>query len=166
MERVLIIGCPGSGKSTLARELAKKTGLPIVHLDKLRWRPFWQTAPQEEFDVALAEETEKDRWIIDGNYRRTLESRLQRADTVFFLDYSRWVCLSGWFVRMLSPKARKRPDMPENCREKPEKEFFCYIWNFRKKSAPGLYEVLSRHPDKTVYVLKNRRQAKKLLEKL
>lgn len=166
MQRVLIIGCPGSGKSTLARQLSEKTGLPIVHLDRLRWRPYWQTAPKEEFDAVLAEEMEKDRWIIDGNYRRTLEVRLQRADTVIFLDYNRWTCLGGWFRRMLSAKARKRPDMPENCKEKLEWEFFSYIWNFRRKSAPGLYEILSHYPDKTLHVLKNRRQAKNLLEKL
>jgi adenylate kinase family enzyme len=39
MERVIIIGCGGSGKSTLARQLGERTGLPVVHLDKLFWNP-------------------------------------------------------------------------------------------------------------------------------
>ena len=35
MQRILIIGNCGAGKSTFARALAEKTGLPLVHLDKL-----------------------------------------------------------------------------------------------------------------------------------
>ena len=47
MERILIIGCGGAGKSTLARRLGEKTGLPVVHLDKLYWRPGWQHVTRE-----------------------------------------------------------------------------------------------------------------------
>lgn len=41
MERILIIGSPGAGKSTLSRELARRTGLPVHHLDRLYWNPGW-----------------------------------------------------------------------------------------------------------------------------
>jgi len=34
VKRVLVIGSPGSGKSTLAAELARRTGLPLIHLDQ------------------------------------------------------------------------------------------------------------------------------------
>lgn len=35
MKRILVIGCPGSGKSYFSKKLAKKTGLPLCHLDML-----------------------------------------------------------------------------------------------------------------------------------
>ncbi|MFL6844708.1 MAG: AAA family ATPase [Allosphingosinicella sp.] len=31
---MLVIGSPGAGKSTLAAGIARRTGLPLVHLDK------------------------------------------------------------------------------------------------------------------------------------
>ncbi len=35
MQRVMVIGSPGAGKSRLATELARRTGLPLIHLDQL-----------------------------------------------------------------------------------------------------------------------------------
>ena len=83
MERVMIIGCGGAGKSTLAKRLGEKTGLPVVHLDQIWWAPGnWEHLSREEFDDRLAVEMEKDCWIMDGNFNRTLDVRLERADTV------------------------------------------------------------------------------------
>ena len=62
MRRVLIIGNAGSGKSTFARKLAEKTGLPLVHLDKLYWHGNWEHLSREEFDTAMQTELEKDAW--------------------------------------------------------------------------------------------------------
>ena len=50
MERIVIIGCGGAGKSTLARQLGEKLDIPVVHLDKLFWRPGWVQVSKEEFD--------------------------------------------------------------------------------------------------------------------
>ncbi len=35
VERMVVIGCAGSGKSRLARQLAERTGLPLVERDGL-----------------------------------------------------------------------------------------------------------------------------------
>ena len=67
MKRIMIIGCGGSGKSTLARQLGDKTGLPVVHLDQLFWRPGWVHISREEFNAAHREAVMGERWIIDGN---------------------------------------------------------------------------------------------------
>ena len=112
MERILIIGCSGSGKSRLARKLGQKLGLPVIHLDQLWWTENWQNVTVEEFDSRLAMALNMDRWIIDGNYSRTMGVRLSQCDTVIYLDFSRWACLLGMCQRLLSSRGKTRPDMP------------------------------------------------------
>ena len=60
MKKVLIIGCPGSGKSYFSRELAEATGLPLYHIDKIRWRTDWTLMPREQFLPILKEIMETD----------------------------------------------------------------------------------------------------------
>ena len=102
MERIMIIGCGGSGKSTLARQLGEKTGLPVIHLDKLFWRPGWVNLTREEFDVVHNAAIEEKKWILDGNFDRTMEPRIRRCDTVVYLDFSRIACLCGVMKRILT----------------------------------------------------------------
>src|SRR5690348_1067898 len=64
LNRVLIIGSPGSGKSTLATELLRRTGLPLVHLDREYWRSGWVETPQDEWRERVAEIVAGERWII------------------------------------------------------------------------------------------------------
>lgn len=132
MERVMIIGCGGAGKSTLARQLGEVTGLPVVHLDKLFWKSGWVESSKAEIDEKIRQAAACPRWIMDGNYNRTLEQRLERADTVIYLDFPRMVCLWGVFKRLLTNLGKVRPDMPEGCPEKVDLEFLRWIWNFNK----------------------------------
>lgn len=85
MKRVLIIGSSGSGKSTLARQLGAKLELPVVHLDRHYWHPGWVYI-HYEWQRTVAKLVQREEWIIDGNYRSTLEMRLEAADSVVFLD--------------------------------------------------------------------------------
>ena len=47
--RIAVIGCAGSGKSTLAAKLGSSTGLPVIHLDQLFWKPGWVPTPPEDW---------------------------------------------------------------------------------------------------------------------
>lgn len=76
MEKAIVIGSPGAGKSTFARHLRTQTGLPLYYLDMLWHKPDQTTVTRAEFDTKLAELLKMDRWIIDGNFQRTLETRL------------------------------------------------------------------------------------------
>ncbi len=43
--RIAVLGPAGPGKSFLAARLAQATGLPLVHLDRLGYRPGWRETP-------------------------------------------------------------------------------------------------------------------------
>ena len=95
MLKVMIIGSPGAGKSTFARKLRDQTGLHLYYLDMLWHKPDQTNISEYDFDMILNQITEKDNWILEGNYLRTMELRLNACDTVFFLDYPLEICLEG-----------------------------------------------------------------------
>lgn len=166
MERVLVIGCSGSGKSTLSQKLGEKTGLPVVHLDKLFWHSGWVESGREEIDGKIRQEIEKDRWIIDGNYTRTLPMRLKRCDTVIYLDFSRMACILGVLKRVISTYGKVRPDMGEGCPERFDWEFLKWVWNFNRTKREKLYARLSSLPEENVIILKNRREVNRFLNSI
>ena len=159
MKRILIIGSPGSGKSTLARKMSHSLNLPCIYLDRIFWKPNWIKTPKDEFDILLKNELEKDCWIIDGNYNRTLPLRLKYADAVIWLDMQRFICLWRVFWR----HGKTRPDMTENCEEKRDKEFFeflKYIWKFPKENRNAIEHLLSEY-NGNVIIIRNNRELKK-----
>jgi adenylate kinase family enzyme len=165
VKRVLILGCPASGKSTLARELARRTGLPLVHLDRVFWRPNWVQATEEQFQASLAVELKKPKWIMDGNYGRTIVERLEFADTAILLDFSRWLCFWRAAKRSLVGLGRTRPDMGDECREKFDPEFFYFIWRFRRDHIPKVMDALDRFPGEKV-VLRSPSEVRRFLASL
>jgi len=166
MKKIMIIGCCGSGKTTLARKMAEKLRLPLVHLDVLYWRDGWTNVSREEFDRLLAEELEKPCWIMDGNFGRTIPARLEKCDTVIWLDYNRWVCLTGVIGRVLRGYGKTRPDMGGNCPERFDREFLKFVWNFRRTDRPKYHGWLAGATHAQVVILKNRRQAARFLQTL
>jgi adenylate kinase family enzyme len=132
VQRVLVIGSPGAGKSTLSHALAKRTGLPLNHLDKLFWLPGWVERDRDEGRAELAQVLAGERWIIDGNYGSTLPMRLERADTVVWLDYPTWLCLARVFKRWWQYRGVARPDMTAGCPENLNLEFLLYVLTFRR----------------------------------
>ena len=142
MQRVLVIGSPGSGKSTLAAELARRTGLPLIHLDQQHWRSGWTETPKDEWRRQVAELVAGEQWIIDGNYGGTLEQRLARADTVIDLEFPAWLCVWRILRRVASSRGRVRADMAEGCPEHWNLEFLTYTalfpWRVRKRTDAKL----------------------------
>lgn len=161
MNRVCVIGCPGSGKSTFARALHARTGLPLHYLDMIYHRPDRTVVSQETFDRALDAILEGDRFIIDGNYARTLERRLARSDTVFFLDYPLETCLEGIEAR----RGKARPDMPW-IEHEPDAYFMRLVTGFRDDVRPGMLEILAGFPQVRQIVFHSRREAERYLSEL
>ena len=166
MERIMIIGCGGSGKSTLARQLGDKLGLPVVHLDKLFWRPGWVNVSREEFDSLHREALAQEKWIIDGNFDRTMGERVKRCDTVIYLDFSRAACLMGVCKRVLTTYGKVRPDMGEGCPERFDLDFLKWVWNFNKSKREKYHAMLSGLDGKEIFIFKNRREVAAFLRNI
>lgn len=166
MERIMIIGCGGSGKSTLAQQLGEKLALPVVHLDKLFWTPGWVSVPKEEFDRRHQAAIAQEKWIMDGNFDRTIPLRLQRCDTVIYLDFSRLACLLGVLKRVLTTYGKVRPDMGEGCPERIDLDFLKWVWNFNKNKRERNYRLLNDTEGVRVIILKNRRAVKRFLSEI
>lgn len=166
MERIIIIGCGGAGKSTLARALGEKLNIPVVHLDKIFWKPGWVEMPKDEFDAVLRQEILKEKWIMDGNFNRTLPERIARCDTIIYLDFSRFACLCGVLKRILTTYGKVRPDMGVGCPERIDWEFLKWVWDFNKNKRQRNYELLNGAAHAETIVLKNRRSVKQFLRQI
>ncbi len=141
MKKILVIGCPGSGKSCFSRALRDRLGILVYPLDMIYWNADKTTVSREIFDERLGEILKKDSWIIDGNYSRTMELRLQNCDTVFFFDLPGEVCLDGVRRRFGKP----REDMPW-IETAEDEEFMTFIKEFSEKRKPQILELLAKHP--------------------
>lgn len=87
MKRVAVFGNAGGGKSTLSRRLAKITGLPLIVLDLVQYKPGGEKVADEEYNAAHNKILQQERWIIDGfGSLDTVWSRLEMADTLVYID--------------------------------------------------------------------------------
>ncbi len=162
MKKILVIGSPGSGKSTFSRKLRDATNLPLHHLDLIWHKPDRTTISKDELDAEIRSIISSEEWIIDGNYRRTLEMRLAACDTVFLFNLPVEICLDGVRARI----GTKREDMPwvEN---EFDKEFMEWIINFPQNNLPMIMELLDKYgKERNVTVFSSRDEADKYIEKL
>jgi adenylate kinase family enzyme len=145
MERVVILGPGGAGKTELANSISRRTGIPVVYLDRLFWRAGWTPAPSEEARRDLAAAIAGDRWILDGNFLAvdSDDARFDRADTVIFLDLPRGTCLARVLWRLVRDR-RRRPDLPEGCREGFDLQLLRWIWRYPQTDRPRVLAMLAR----------------------
>ena len=141
MRRVVIFGPGASGKSTLAVHLGEITGLPVVELDKVFWRPGLVAIPRDQWVEIQRRLVEEDAWIMDGDLGPydAVEVRLRAADTIIFLDFSLVRC--AWrAVR----RSRERSD------------FWLWLLRYRRQSRQLLLKAIASHAaDANLHVLRN-----------
>ena len=159
--KIAIIGYSGSGKSTLAGKLADHYGIPVLHFDKVQFRPNWEIRPQPSKEIMTKTflDLHKD-WVIDGNYSKlSFERRMEEADVIILLLFNRISCLYRVTRRYLKYKNATRSDMADGCTEKLDWEFVKWVLrDGRSRTARERYRrVMTQYPDKTI-VVKNQRQ--------
>ncbi len=154
--KIIIIGCPGSGKSYFAGQLAVLMNIPLTHLDKIYWRADKTHISHEELSEKLDAIMSGDSWIIDGNYNRTMEQRIAKADTVFLLDYPTEVCLEGIAARV----GKERSDIAWK-EESVDSEFAKFVEDFKTVSLSKIHEILAKYNFKDITISNN--PAKKLI---
>lgn len=169
MQRVMIIGPGGAGKTTLARRIGERTGLPVVHLDRAYWQPGWVEPEKAAFDAVHDELTAGERWIVDGNYGRTMSRRAERADTIVLLDPPPWRNVLSAACRAIRSRGTARPDMNPGCVERINGDFVFnflrWIWRYRVDSLPGVLERIEPlRATKTVQHFRSRRDAYRWLD--
>lgn len=162
-----MIGSGGSGKSTLARDLAARTGLPLIQLDHRFWRPGWVETPEDEWQATHARLIAGERWIIDGNYGSTMVARLAVADTVIFLDLPRLVCMWSVLRRLALAGRFGRPGQVPGLSDKLDRAFLAWIWNYPRNKRPEVLARLARlPPTTTIHRLRSRREAREFIDRV
>lgn len=137
-KKIIVIGCPGAGKSTFARSLHEATGIDLFHLDALYWNSDGSHIGREELIKKQKEIFKNDSFIIDGNYKSTLELRIKQADAVFFFDLPVDVCINGAESRQGS-----RPEMP--CELPVNDELISFIKGFNTDVKPKILKLLDEY---------------------
>jgi adenylate kinase family enzyme len=159
----------GSGKSTFSLALAARTGLPVIHLDVHFWKAGWVAPSEAEWRERQRRLLAGDAWIADGNYQETLDLRLERADTVVFLDLPWWLCAGRAFLRGF----RMPDELPEGCdypawrRLRDEWRLAVRIWRKRRSEPEHAHEIIARHSRHVVlHVLRSKRSVREFLDSL
>ena len=162
MKRAVVIGCSGSGKCVFSRKLRDVTGLTLYYLDMIWHKPDGTNISREEFDEKLRSIISRDSWIIDGNYQRTLETRIKACDTVFLFDLPTETCIEGALSRI----GKRREDLPWFDNEL-DPQFRQWIESFRVNQLPEIYKLLEKYKNgRQIVIFRTREQADKFIEKL
>jgi adenylate kinase family enzyme len=169
--RVVVTGLAGAGKSTFSKALSAKTGLPLIHLDLHYWKPGWVHPSSDEWREQQRGLLAGDEWIADGNYHETLALRLERADTVVFLDTPWWTCARRAFVRGI----RRPPGtvMPDGCEDsasqrlRDEWGIVWKVWRRRDSDRERELAIVAQHGrHAALHVLSSKREARGFLAAL
>ncbi len=169
MDRIMIFGFSGGGKSTLARKMGEILDIEPTHFDRLHWLPGWVESTRDYKREMIKPVLERDRWIIEGNYHHIYwNERLEKADTIIFIDVNRFTCIYQAWKRSLMYKGKTRPDMGEGCTEKFDFEFAQWVlFKGRKKRRKNIRMMkYLKNNGKDTYILKSIKDINKFLEGL
>jgi len=146
-KKIVIVGVSGSGKSTFSRTLAEKTGLPVIFMDSIMWKPGWQYVGDEETAKKLGEVSSQEDWIIEGYITKSARAFVfDRADTIIYLDYQPIVATWRYLKRCWKHRKEPRPELAGNP-DIFDFKFLKLVW--KKGEAVSLDIFLAKIPDQS-----------------
>ena len=152
-QRICIIGNSGSGKSTLATRLSQKYNLPVFHLDRELLHGQFETYPLEETRRRHNKIIAKDKWIIDGSYRKLIPERLARADLVIYLNIPRWKVIHRVYQRTNRP-AESSLGVPKEAKPAYSFNLFRYQLKYnRRRKLRDLKKMMADYPNLKLIIL-------------
>ena len=161
--RISIVGGSGSGKSTLCNILSKELNLLAIHLDAINFNSDWVEIDKNERDKIISAKSSEDKWVIDGNYNKTLKERFEKADLIIWLDYSTFTQLKGIFKRFFKTHNKERPEIP-GCKERLNFTFIKYVATYNKKKRHIIVDTLESVSKDKVLIFKKQKDLNKWLK--
>ena len=165
VSKISIIGGSGSGKSTLANILSNKLNIPAIHLDAINYKDNWVEIDKKERDKIIEEKAEQDKWIIDGNYNKTLKTRLDNVDLIIWLDYSTIAQIKGVLKRYVQNHNKEKEEIP-GCKERFNLKFYKYVITYNKKKRPEVIKMLKEIPNEKMIIFRKQKDLNKWLENI
>lgn len=163
-DKISIIGGSGSGKSTLANILSESMKIPVIHLDAINYKPNWIQVDKVERDKIISGKSNEDKWIIDGNYNKTLKERLIKSDLIIWLDYSSYTQIKGVVKRIAQNYNKERSEIP-GCKERINLKFIKYVATYNKVKRPEMLEILKDIPEDKLLIFKKQKDLNNWLKK-
>ena len=143
-KKIAVIGCPGSGKTTFSKMLVAITKLPLYELDLIYWKSDATHLSKTEFKQKQEEIVSNDEWIIDGNFKRTLEIRIKNAELICFLDFPVDDCIYGVTTRKRPKEFPYFPPVNDELIEDVKK--------YNSVCKPIVMSLFEKYPDKKVVI--------------
>lgn len=162
--RISIIGGSGSGKSTLATILSKELKIPAIHLDSINYNANWVEVDRNKRDSIIEAKAKEEKWIIDGNYNKTLKERLDKSDLVIWLDYSSFAHLRGFLKRLIKYSNKDKPELP-GCKERFNFTFIKYVLTYNRKKRSQVLQILDNVPSEKMLIFKKQKDLNNWLKK-
>lgn len=158
--KIAVMGYSGSGKSTLTQRISEYYRIPALHLDQIQFESGWKERDRETARAMVRSFMEGTDWVIDGNYRSFYaEERLEAADQIVYLKFSRISCLSRVIRRYRRYKGAVRESMAEGCPEKLDRAFIWWVlYEGRTRKRRAEFKMLLQPYGDKLTILKNQRQ--------
>ena len=149
----------------MARKLGRITGLPVIHIDPMYYKPGWVPREKSQTRALVLAASEADTWVFDGNHHSTFPQRLARADHLIFLDMPTWLRMWRVISRTMRHKGKTRPDMAEGCPERFDSYFvFKWVGGYYWRTRPTDLALMQNSPAHVTCVrLTSRREVKRFL---
>lgn len=163
--KISIIGAPGTGKTTLAKKLSKIYNIEVTHIDGIHHLDNWKIRDRNERDQILLNIIKKDKWIIDGTYKSTLNIRAKASDLIIWLDYSSLSQIKGILSRWIKNRGKEKSEIP-GCKEKMDKKFLLYVLKYNKTKRKYIIDNLKDIDVNKILIFKNRKDLNKWLKGL